>query len=304
MTKNEKEQDEFGPRGSEHPMTCATLWEKFSETKPYLSEASKNNFKNVASRFFNYFDESMPIDRLTTEQLSCWKSRMLLTYSPATTTQTLQTTKSVFRLAVSMNWLPSNPLNGIDYGSFRNPDSNRFVTRGEFRKIREQCSTWEQRAILTLTRYGGMRSPSEVVRLKWSDIDWEKRSIFVISAKPNANPYRRRLVPLFPAVRRVLEEAIPNSSKYGYIVTGCQETAGTCFGAWFSRLVQKAGMDRIPRPFDNMRSSRATELYHEFGQVHTMAWMGYASIDHYRLLSVHHPLEAEFKRATEWEEGE
>ena len=45
-----------------------------------------------------------------------------------------------------------------------------------------------------------------------------------------------------------------------------------------------AGVEPIPRPFDNMRASRSTEVYAEFGAFYESKWIGHSARvaqDHY-----------------------
>ena len=45
-----------------------------------------------------------------------------------------------------------------------------------------------------------------------------------------------------------------------------------------------AGIEPIPRPFDNMRASRSTEVYAEFGAFYESQWIGHSAKvarDHY-----------------------
>ena len=65
-----------------------------------------------------------------------------------------------------------------------------------------------QKVIVALSRYGGLRCPSEVLSLRWEGIDWQRNRIVVESPRTAHHPGRdRRVIPLFTELRPILEEA-------------------------------------------------------------------------------------------------
>ena len=61
---------------------------------------------------------------------------------------------------------------------------------------------------MTLARYGGLRCPSEVLSLRWQDIDWDSGRIVVQSPKTEHHAGKAsRTIPLFPELRPILAEA-------------------------------------------------------------------------------------------------
>ena len=67
-----------------------------------------------------------------------------------------------------------NPFKGIKPGSMANADRAFFVTREATTKLIEACPDREWRLIIALSRYGGLRCPSETLTLEWSDVNWEQ----------------------------------------------------------------------------------------------------------------------------------
>lgn len=62
--------------------------------------------------------------------------------------------------------------------------------------------------IFALTRYGGIRFPSDAEALKWEDADWENARFTGHEKKVEHHPGRgRRLVPIFKSLRPHLERA-------------------------------------------------------------------------------------------------
>ena len=74
----------------------------------------------------------------------------------------------------------------------------------------------EWRLMIALARYGGLRTPSETLSLKWTEIDWQRERIRVTSPKTEHHEGRdTRQIPVFPELveplRDVWEQAEPNS---------------------------------------------------------------------------------------------
>jgi integrase len=120
------------------------------------------------------------------------------------------------------------------------------------------CPDAEWRSIVALSRYGGLRCPSEVLSLRWNDIDWERARIVVRSPKTEHHPGREsRVIPLFPELRPYLEEAFeaaPDGAEY--VVTRYRHLAERIAGGWrnanlrtqFQRIVRRAGLQPWPKP--------------------------------------------------------
>jgi len=152
--------------------------------------------------------------------------------------------------------------------------------------------TW--RTIIALSRFGGLRCPSEVLSLEWRHIDWERNRITVPSPKTDRYAGKgSRSLPLFPELRPFLEEAFelatPGQShvvggKYLEKANGPTGWINCNLRTQFERLVNRAGLEAWPRLFHNLRASRETELLESF-PVHVVAqWMGHdakVSLKHY-----------------------
>jgi hypothetical protein len=94
------------------------------------------------------------------------------------------------------------------------------------------------------------------------------------------------VVPLFPELRIELERLFESDSSEGaeYVITRYRDPERTNLGTQFGRIVQLAGIEPIKKPFNNMRASRSTEIYNEFGAFLESQWIGHSAKvakDHY-----------------------
>ena len=82
-----------------------------------------------------------------------------------------------------------------------------FISRVDAEQVIEACPNAEWRLIFALSRYGGLRCPSEHLALRWEDVDWERNRMTVRRPKTEHHPGGvSRTVPLFPELRPHLEE--------------------------------------------------------------------------------------------------
>jgi integrase len=144
-------------------------------------------------------------------------------------------------------------------------------------------TSWK--VIVALSRYGGLRCPSEVLSLRWVDIDWERLRMSVPEPKVEHHSGRGiRSVPIFPELLPILEQAwecAPEGAEFVVDKPGYREAANTGDG-WknanlrtqFLKKLAKAGLPPWDRLFHSMRASRQTELEHQYPTHVVCAWLG------------------------------
>jgi len=115
-----------------------------------------------------------------------------------------------------------------------------------------------------LSRYGGLRTPSETLSLRWDDIEWEMNRMSIPEPKVEYHEGRGiRSCPIFPELRPILDEAFEifgDKSEYVVAAPQYRAAANTAMG-W-------------PRLFHSMRASRQTELQREFPLHVVCSWLG------------------------------
>ena len=109
-----------------------------------------------------------------------------------------QVRRQFFRSAERSGLVKSNPFAGIKGPSEVNESRKRFVSRETIAEVLALCPDAEWRLIVVLSRYGGLRCPSEHLALTWPDVDWARGRFLVKS--PKTGP---RWVPTLPRVAAV-----------------------------------------------------------------------------------------------------
>ena len=268
-------------------------------TKEVWSQVTRNLLECYgAGRDLRTIDESAAEDF----KLFLLKTKL----APTTVAKRLQFARQFFKAAVRRKLIVSNPFADVASAATSTTDRQRFITRDETARLLEACPNVDWRVIVSLCRFGGLRSPSEVLCLRWQDVNWERERMRVRSPKTEHHVGKAsREVPLFPELATALGEAFdaaPEGAVYVVADATYREAADTA-GGWrncnmrtqFKRILLRAGLEPWPRLFHNLRASRETELSQEFPIHVVTAWLGNTpkiAMKHYLMTT-----EADFRKA-------
>ena len=185
--------------------------------------------------------------------------------------------------AVDWEIIDKNPFAKIKT-STPSTKSNVEVTRETIGKVLAVCDpTWQ--TIVALSRFGGLRCPSETLSLRWADIDWEQSRMNVPEPKVEHHEGRGvRSVPIFPELMPYLQAAwdrAPEGAEFVIDKPAYRAAADTSEG-WkncnlrtqFLKMLAKAGVKPWARLFHSMRASRQTELEHQYPTHVVCHWLG------------------------------
>ncbi len=191
--------------------------------------------------------------------------------------------RQLFQAAVRHRLIGRNPfaeLKGVSV--LANKSRDYFVTRDEADKVIEACPDNQWKLLFALSRYGGLRCPSEHLALRWSDIDWERGRVVVRSPKTEHHEGKEhRVLPLFPELRTHLEAVrdevnpgieVPLSTP---VITRYRDVNAN-LRTQLLRIIANAGLAPWPKLFQNLRASRATELATEYPGHVAAAWLGHS----------------------------
>jgi len=253
-----------------------------SDVKPATIEVWQQPCRNL----IEYFGAGRMLRTITAgeaEQFKAWLSTQKL--ATATFAKRLSFARTFFNHARKHKFIDENPFAVIRIPIAAVSERQHFIDPGMTDLLLAAASpTW--RIILALSRYGGLRCPSEVLSLEWAHIDWPAQKITVVSPKTSRYQGKdRRQIPLFPELQVYLEEARQLAALgQTHIVGGDYLARAASAKGWrncnlrtsFEKLIKRAGLEPWPRLFHNLRSSRETELLNKGFPLHVVAnWMGH-----------------------------
>lgn len=241
------------------------------EVKP----GTRATYEQTRDSLEAHFKPSQPIASITNLDAEQWRASLRERgLADATISKRVKTARQIFRQAVKWQMLPANPFAELRAGVQTNRERMHFVSRADAAKVLDACPDAEWRLLFALSRFGGLRVPSEALALKWADVDWARGRLRVPSIKTERYEGRaERIIPIFPELREHLQAAFDAAPEGTENVIG-RYREGANLNPQLRRIVKRAGLTVWPRTWHNCRSSRQTELV-EFYPVHVVcAWLG------------------------------
>lgn len=160
-------------------------------------------------------------------------------------------------------------------GTATNDERPVFDARDVVAQVIDACPNWRWRTVVSLALYGGLRCSSEVALLRWQDINWDSDRFTVTSPKTKRYGKGTRVVPLFPELKPFLDEAFSMAQEGdSWVVPMLNGEPSKNLGTTFRKIIKRAGVDEWPKPFQNLRSSRQTELEQSFPTFVVCSWLG------------------------------
>jgi integrase len=207
--------------------------------------------------------------------------------APATTYRRLKMAKMLFAHALKLKHIAENPFADVKAENTNPVERRHYITAEDTLRLLDAANpTW--RTVIALGRFAGLRCPSEVLSLKWENVDFASGRMTVSSPKTEHLEGRSyRVVPIFARLRPYLEEAFELATPGERYVVGGPQGGGYRAtsqkpGGWvdtnlrttFEKLIRRAGLKAWPRLFHNLRASCETDLMQDHPIHVVTAWIG------------------------------
>lgn len=270
----------------------APFLEGYLQGRTDVKPATLVNLGHTQRNMIEFFGADKPLRDITEGDATDWcvflKEQGL---SEATIRKRCGNAKLFFRAATRHKLVSSNPFLGLKSFVKGNKDRQFFVTREMVEQVLEACPDVQWRTQIGLGRWGGLRIPSESARLRWEDVDWAKGTMLVHSPKTEHHPNgKTRMVPLFPELRAILMEAFEAAEEGAEFVIVRRDTSAN-LRTHLNRIIKRAGLVPWPKPFQNLRSTRETELLDSWPEHVVCAWIGNSkavAMEHYNQVTDEH----------------
>jgi len=236
----------------ETPQSGISLLDLINKYLKWIKENQKcyKREAQVTNKFLEFIGNSN-INELTSWQIEKYKSkRKQEGVKPSTINRELNVLRSMFNRAIEWGDASNNPLNGVKKAKPLNPDEYErkplYIPNDVLDKIVEN-SPDNLKPFVVVARHTGMRL-SELVNVKWSDVDPNKEYIYVKDSKN----YSQRDVPLNLVAKDTLSKLSKESDNV--FIYSSKDSVGK---AW-RRVLKKIGIKGY-RPHD-LRHSFITDL--------------------------------------------
>jgi len=177
--------------------------------------------------------------------------------------------KQIWSEAIEREIISDNPFAGLQSANRPNPDRQSFVTHEMAERCIEAAPCGDWRTIIALCRYAGLRCPSEILNLRWSDVDLPGGKMMIDSPKTGL-----RVCPVFVELRPYLEAAWDYAPDGTEFVINRYRSVKQNLRTTFEKIIKQAGLVPWPRLFQNLRASRETELMAKYPAKDVSSWIG------------------------------
>ena len=140
--------------------------------------------------------------------------------------------------------------------------------------------------------------PSEALQLRWGDIHWDQGRFTVTSSKTEHHEgHETRQVPIFPELLPHLREAFEQAEPGAEFCITRYRDQKVNLRTRLLWIIKRAGLQPWPKLWQNLRSTRETELADQFPAHVASAWIGNSiavAVKHYLQVTEDH-----FKQAAQ-----
>ncbi|MEZ6142076.1 MAG: tyrosine-type recombinase/integrase [Zavarzinella sp.] len=248
--------------------------EKLIESRTDLKQRTVIKYRDTSNKLISYFGSEKPIEEINPIDGDEFRRWLQTNLGDNTVCRCCGRAREFSRYAVRKRLLSTNPFAEMKRLNVQpNRSRDYFLSIEDAAKILDACPNAQWRLIFVLSRFGGLRCPSEHLELTWDDVDWEKNRLRVRSPKTEHFEGKgERIIPMFPEIRTelemVFEQAEPGAV---YVITDYRSTNQN-LRTQFTRIIRRAGLVPWEKLFQNLRASCATELVKEHPQHVASAW--------------------------------
>ncbi len=133
----------------------------------HANDSARNQLRN---RLRNGSANQRDAASITEADAADWRVAMKNAgYAPATISRDVLHARQIFRWGMRRGLASGNPFAQLKAGPQTNPAKQAFIDRATIAKVIDAAPDAEWRLLIALSRFGGLRVPSEALALRWSD---------------------------------------------------------------------------------------------------------------------------------------
>ena len=262
----------------------------YKKSRKDVKPATSTNWGHTIRNLKEYFGENKNPREIDLAEAERFKQHLIGSgLKSSTVSKRLQNAKMFFRRMAKEGVTNENPFADVRYYHANDKKKNTVINRKLYDRIMEAMPDTQWRAIFALARIGALRCPSEVLSLRWCDIDWSNGWMNVRSPKNEHHVGKEsRQVPLFEEIETALLDAKEVMETLGveseFIVwrpelrSGAESPRGwqnSNLRGRFNNLLKNAGIPEITKPFQSMRSSGENEMVKKYSLKSVIDWVGH-----------------------------
>ncbi|MDR2439441.1 MAG: phage integrase SAM-like domain-containing protein [Planctomycetaceae bacterium] len=243
--------ERFGIVSNRFGMTLKELFDCHVKTKERRKVKTIKHYQQWYKRLLGFFNDTIKVSSITKEKAEKFADFCEDALAPCTIYRGLGTCRAIFDYAVNEGIISVDPFSDIYRGQRTNEVRQYYVERETINKVLLACADDFERLVIVLARYGGLRIPSEIRKLRYGDFT---ETLIRIHKDTKTGA---RDVPLFREVKEIfcrLSGDLEDLIFSGYLSQD--------WGPWsmLAETIERIGLTRWPKLFVNLRSSCITDL--------------------------------------------
>jgi integrase len=275
-------------RAEREKATLGSFIDSYLDKRTDIKPRTRINLQQVRRNLVIFFGADKPLADITEGDADDWRIWLAQTevkcdgktikrkLGPNTVRRQCGRARQLLGAAKKRRLITSNPFAEMkDITVQANKAREFYVTRGIAAKVLEACPDTQWKLIFALARFGGLRTPSETLALRWADIDLDCGRMTVRSPKTERHEGKEsREVPIFAELRPLLEHAKLEAKPGTEFVVSHYRDSDCNLGPQLKRIICRAGLQPWPKMFQNLRSTRETELAETHPIQAVCQWIG------------------------------
>jgi integrase len=250
---------------------------QWATRKPKTQDNKQRSFDLALS----YFGGDQLAARITPTRAASFYAAMRLPkdqqgygLAEATANMAAANLHALWSYAIGDEKLTANPFAKVPRGAVKG--NNVHLSLADSLQVLEAMDGTEGKLLFGIARWGGVRIPSEIRRLRWCDVDRERERFQVFSPKTERHQTgRSRWAPLFPELQPLFQARWDEAEEgEEYVFPRLRLSGASTAKNLLRSALRRCGMEPWPRLFHSLRATRQTELTERFPAHVVNAWLG------------------------------
>lgn len=246
------------PRWVPQPHRLGAYFDAYIKKRTDLAPASISNLRQVKASAVEYFRGDRELSSITRGDVKDWRRHLSDKLAEATVAMHVKKMRQVYADACDRNIIAENPFKAVMAGSQSNESRDRYIPTAWIAGAIGKCPDREWRLVFALSRFAGLRVPSEIKALRWTDVDFDSMRMLVTSQKTKRYKGKgTRVVPISPELMPHLLEAHESAPAGSVYVL--EKLRGPNLATTAMKIVRRAGYEPWPKFWHNLRASCETD---------------------------------------------
>ena len=234
-------------------LTLGAWLDEYINERQDVKQATKDTYTKAKANLQDYFGKKKLLRTITATDAKKWRVWLKTqgnrrdanrkSMADDTVRRRTGTVKQFFSEAVERGYIESNPFSKLASTTPGNAKRQFFVEPDVIESCMEHCPCIDWRTILALTRYGGIRVPSELIPLRWEDIDLPGGKMVINASKTEHHAAGGvRVCRIFPELCPYLEAAWNAAPERTEFVINRYRKPGQNLRETFLKILKRAGV--------------------------------------------------------------